>query len=167
MGGKGKGESSRHVKDEEQKKTEIRLALIILGIIGLWFVSWTPYATVALLGISGNSQLISPLTSMIPALFCKTSACMDPFVYAITNQKFREELGNIFPMLKTSSGQGSKKKKTQEQSRDDISSEVRKEESSIPTLKRNVSEDDVEEVSITFIKHLTCNILTLFLITFS
>lgn len=36
MGGKGKGESSRHVKDEEQKKTEIRLALIVLAIIGLW-----------------------------------------------------------------------------------------------------------------------------------
>lgn len=36
MDGKGIGESSRHVSDEEQKKTEIRLALIVLAIIGLW-----------------------------------------------------------------------------------------------------------------------------------
>lgn len=54
--GHGGGESGRHVKDEEKKKTEIRLALIVLSIIGLWFAAWTPYATVALLGISGNKE---------------------------------------------------------------------------------------------------------------
>lgn len=74
--------SSRHCKEQEQKKKEMRLALVVLAIIGLWFVAWTPYAIVALLGIAGRQDLITPLSSMIPALFCKTASCLDPFVYA-------------------------------------------------------------------------------------
>lgn len=101
-------------------------------------MAWTPYAIVALIGISGNIELISPLGSMVPAMFCKTAACLDPFVYAITNQKFREELGNLFPMFKVN--EKPKKKK------DEVTSEMRKEISSIGAIKRNESEDGVEEV---------------------
>lgn len=136
MGGKGVGESSRHIKDEEQKKTEIRLAMIVLAIIGLWFAAWTPYASVALLGISGNSHLISPLASMIPALFAKSAACLDPFVYAITNQKFREELGNVFPIFKSKGKNKNNKMKNLD----------KKEDKSISVIGRNESEDGVEEV---------------------
>lgn len=76
---------------------------------------------------------------MVPALFCKTAACLDPFVYAITNQKFRDELGNVFPIFKPSEKPKKKKK-------EDISSESRKIESSVAVIKRNDSEEGVEEV---------------------
>lgn len=89
-------ESTRHIKEEEKRRQEVRLAIVVLFVIGLWFVAWTPYATVALLGISGKDYLISPLSSMIPALFCKTASCIDPFVYAITHPKFKAEIRAFF-----------------------------------------------------------------------
>lgn len=90
------GASSRRGQEEEKRKTEIRLAGVIVGVIGLWFLSWTPYAIVALLGVSGNAHLLSPLSSMIPALFCKTASCIDPYVYAVTHPRFRREFRRFF-----------------------------------------------------------------------
>lgn len=89
-------ESSRHVRLEEKQNQEVKLAGIILFIIALWFAAWTPYSVVALLGISNNAELISPLASMIPALFCKSASCIDPFVYAITNSKFKIEAYKLY-----------------------------------------------------------------------
>lgn len=72
-----------------------RLAFVVIGIIGMWFVSWSPYAVVALLGVSGQSHLVTPLASMVPALFCKTASCLDPYVYAVTHPRFRSELHHL------------------------------------------------------------------------
>ncbi|GLV42135.1 Rhodopsin 7 [Carabus blaptoides fortunei] len=128
--------SSRNCKEQEQKKKEIRLALVVLIIIGLWFVAWTPYAVVALLGIAGQSQLITPLCSMIPALFCKTASCLDPFVYAVTNQRFKEELKVIFCKRRMDREKASKKV---------WSTNISKQ----ATVRRDInSEEDVEEVMI-------------------
>lgn len=88
-------ESFRHMKKEETKKQEIKLALVVFCTILLWFLSWTPYAIVALLGISNLHDLITPLVSMIPALFCKTSACLNCYVYAFSHPKFQKELKRI------------------------------------------------------------------------
>lgn len=88
--------SSRHVKERTKRKAEIKLAFLVMVVIALFFVSWTPYAVVALLGIFGQKDLITPTTSMIPALFCKTAACINPFIYIITHPKFRKEFEKIF-----------------------------------------------------------------------
>ncbi|XP_013138793.1 PREDICTED: opsin, ultraviolet-sensitive-like isoform X1 [Papilio polytes] len=87
--------SSRHVKEQTKRKAEIKLALLVIIVIALFFISWTPYAIVALLGIFGKKNLITPTASMIPALFCKTAACINPFIYIITHPKFRKELQKI------------------------------------------------------------------------
>lgn len=89
-------DSFRHVKEEDSKKQEIKLALIVFSTIILWFLSWTPYAIVALLGVSGQKDLITPLTSMIPALSCKTAACVNSYVYALSHPKFKTELRKLF-----------------------------------------------------------------------
>lgn len=81
---------------KDKNKTEIKLAVIVIGVIGLWFAAWTPYAIVCLLGISGNQNRLSPLGSMLPAIFCKTAACIDPYVYAVTHPRFRLEFGKMF-----------------------------------------------------------------------
>lgn len=83
--------SSRHVKERTKRKAEIKLAFLVMAVIALFFVSWTPYAVVALLGITGKKELLTPITSMVPALFCKTAACINPFIYIITHPKFRKE----------------------------------------------------------------------------
>ncbi|XP_053603281.1 opsin Rh3-like isoform X2 [Plodia interpunctella] len=87
--------SSRHVKERAKRKAEIKLAFLVMAVIALFFISWTPYAVVALLGIFGRKDLITPLSSMIPALFCKTAACINPFIYIITHPNFRKEFKKI------------------------------------------------------------------------
>lgn len=47
--------SSRHCKNEEKRRTEIKLAGVVVIVIMLWFLAWTPYAAVALLGVSGKN----------------------------------------------------------------------------------------------------------------
>lgn len=78
--------------NKDKNKQELKLALVVFGVIGLWFVAWTPYSIVALIGISGHAQLLSPLASMLPAFFCKGAACINPFLYATTHPRFRNEL---------------------------------------------------------------------------
>jgi r-opsin len=43
--------------------------------------------------------VLTPTASMIPAVFSKTIACIDPWVYAISHPKFREAVHQKFPWL--------------------------------------------------------------------
>lgn len=88
--------ASKIQSSKEKNKTEIKLAGVVVGLIGLWFMAWTPYAIVALLGISGNMHLLSPLGSMIPAIFAKSAACIDPYLYAVNHPRYRQELKRMF-----------------------------------------------------------------------
>ncbi|KAL0280947.1 UNVERIFIED_CONTAM: hypothetical protein PYX00_002092 [Menopon gallinae] len=81
----------RHCKKMNARNSEIKAAFVIMAIICLWIFAWTPYAVVALLGVTGNKKYITPMASMIPALFCKLASCIDPYVYAIANTRFRKE----------------------------------------------------------------------------
>lgn len=93
--------ASRFGQEEEKRKTEIRLGYVVIGVIALWFMSWTPYAVVALLGVFNCKQYVTPLGSMIPAIFCKTASCMDPWIYAITHPRFKKELTKLVSRKKT------------------------------------------------------------------
>lgn len=93
---KGSRDCFRHVKEENSRRQEIKLAVIVLCSICLWVMAWTPYSIVALLGIFNQQHLISPLSSMIPAVFCKTASCLNPLLYALSHPKFKSELRNLF-----------------------------------------------------------------------
>jgi hypothetical protein len=82
--------------DNKKQKTEVKIAVLSSTIILIWLLAWTPYAIVALLGIFGYKKMITPLVSSIPALFCKTASCIDPFIYAINHPRFQRELRNKF-----------------------------------------------------------------------
>ena len=73
-------------------RAEMAIAKIVLGLVVLWVLAWTPYAVVTLLGISGNGNLLTPLSTLIPAMFAKISACINPFVYSLTHPKIKKEL---------------------------------------------------------------------------
>ncbi|XP_065361768.1 opsin, ultraviolet-sensitive [Calliphora vicina] len=88
---------SKNIQSNHNKhKVEERLAFIVLLIIGLWFLAWTPYSIVAMAGVFGMEEHLTPTRSMIPALFCKTAACLNPFLYTISHKRFRNELQRLF-----------------------------------------------------------------------
>ena len=97
-------ESRRFSKRDEKIKQEVKLAIVALSLIMLWFVAWTPYATVSLLGIAGKKEWITPLGSMVPALFCKTASCVDPYVYALSHPRFRAELMSLLGRRRAPTG---------------------------------------------------------------
>lgn len=75
-----------------RQRVEHKLMIVIVNVIALWFVAWTPYSVVALIGVLGNKELLTPWSSMIPALFCKASACINPYLYSFTHPQFKKEI---------------------------------------------------------------------------
>ncbi|CAN7993754.1 unnamed protein product, partial [Ixodes hexagonus] len=91
---------SRQALAQESRRSELRVAKVSLALVLLWMVAWTPYAVVALLGITGRWNLLTPLGAMVPAVFCKSAAVLDPFVYGLSHPSFRQELALVLPYLK-------------------------------------------------------------------
>ncbi|KAI1303670.1 Opsin Rh3 [Halotydeus destructor] len=77
-------------------KLEVKLAKMSAILVSLWVVSWAPYATVALIGLFGDQSLLTPLTTMTPALFAKMAALVDPFIYGHGHPRFREQGRKMF-----------------------------------------------------------------------
>lgn len=88
--------ATRMGQEKEKRKKEMKLAVVVIIVVALWFVSWTPYATVALLGIFDKKELITPAASMVPAVLCKTASCIDPFIYSLNHPRLRKELFRVF-----------------------------------------------------------------------
>ncbi|CAL1282699.1 unnamed protein product [Larinioides sclopetarius] len=119
---------------ENQRRLEIRLAKISFALISLWTLSWTPYAIVALIGLSDSRYVLTPFSSMIPALFCKLASVIDPFVYGLSNRQFKGELARKLLLLCKSS---------QLQDRQKIPSFIRR-AMSVKSQGGTISEEQVE-----------------------
>lgn len=79
-----------------RSRIENKLTIVVVNVIALWFLAWTPYSIVALIGILGHKEYLTPWTSMIPALFCKASACINPYLYSMTHPQFKKEILRFF-----------------------------------------------------------------------
>lgn len=88
--------SASNTRSYSSTSLEMKLVRIALFLISMWTISWTPYAVVALIGVSGNKHLLNPLSSMIPALFAKTASIFDPVIYGLSHPKFQKELRKLF-----------------------------------------------------------------------
>nr|ART29984.1 opsin [Heliconius hecale zuleika] len=92
-------ESLRSNHNAAAESAEIRIAKAALTVCFLYVASWTPYGIMSLIGAFGDQQLLSPGVTMIPAIACKGVACIDPWVYAISHPKYRQELQRRMPWL--------------------------------------------------------------------
>nr|XP_033336141.1 opsin, blue-sensitive [Megalopta genalis] len=77
---------------DKERSVEMRIAKVAFTIFFLFLVAWTPYAAVAMIGAFGNRELLSPISTMLPAVFAKTVSCIDPWIYAINHPRYRQEL---------------------------------------------------------------------------
>nr|QYF06631.1 rhabdomeric opsin [Acutuncus antarcticus] len=75
---KGKGSAQKKNDESAKKKKEVQTAKIACTITICWVVAWTPYAIVAIMGISFERAWLTPLVSQLPALFAKTAAVYNP-----------------------------------------------------------------------------------------
>jgi hypothetical protein len=58
-------------------------------MIGLFVISWLPYATVAQLGAAGWQHLVTPYTAEIPIMLAKASYVWNPIVYALSHPRYK------------------------------------------------------------------------------
>ncbi|XP_065346291.1 parapinopsin-like [Cloeon dipterum] len=70
-------------------KAESRVAAMVLVMVVMFLVAWTPYSAFALIVAFGDPNLISPATAVLPALMAKSSICYNPLIYVGLNTQFR------------------------------------------------------------------------------
>nr|QWV42623.1 ultraviolet sensitive opsin 1 [Trirhabda eriodictyonis] len=90
---------SLRANQQNSESAELRIAKAAITVCFLFVASWTPYAVLALIGAFGDQSLLTPGVSMIPACTCKLVACIDPYIYAISHPKYRQELQKRLPWL--------------------------------------------------------------------
>ncbi|GFO38433.1 rhodopsin [Plakobranchus ocellatus] len=95
---------------QSAKKSEIKTAKIAMTIIITFLLSWTPYATVALIAQFGPQEVITPYVSELPVMFAKASAMHNPLIYALSHPKFRDAVDKRFPWLLCCCGVTSKER---------------------------------------------------------
>lgn len=69
---------------------------MVLTLILLFTISWSPYATVSFIGQFGDVTLLTPWVSALPALFAKASVIYNPIVYGMSHPHFRSSLQHLF-----------------------------------------------------------------------
>lgn len=91
--------SLRANADANKESADIRIAKVAMMTVGLWFMAWTPYCTLAFLGIFTDGDYLTPMVSIWGAVFAKSAACYNPIVYALSHPKYRSALFTRFPSL--------------------------------------------------------------------
>lgn len=80
-------------------RRETQLARVVIISVWFWAMAWTPYAVVSLMGILSWRDNLTPLATMLPALFAKLSTVYNPFIYAVSHPRYRQELAVRLPWL--------------------------------------------------------------------
>jgi r-opsin len=81
--------------DDEQhirrhlRRTETRATRTALFVCALYCLAWGPYSSMAILSQLNIDLWMNPYLTATLALFTKTAACMNPFIYALPSTTFR------------------------------------------------------------------------------
>ena len=82
-----------HMGSRQYKHSiKVKTAKVTLWCILLYCVSWTPYAVVALMGITTDGEHITPLLATLPGLFAKASTIYNPILYALSHPQMKTKI---------------------------------------------------------------------------
>nr|BAQ54936.1 opsin, arthropsin type [Indolestes peregrinus] len=84
----------------------VRTAEVILTLILLFLISWTPYSVISLIGQFGDMQKITPWTATLPAIFAKASVIYNPIVYGLSHPHFRSSVRQYLSACTTAASAG-------------------------------------------------------------
>lgn len=71
---------------------EKKLMKSVIILITNWTIAWTPYAIISLMGVFSYTHLITPVMSMMPALFAKCASVIDPYIYFLSHPRYQREV---------------------------------------------------------------------------
>lgn len=88
----GANEDARVRQIRSRNKT-VRL---VISMTLAYFVSWSPYCIVSLIGTAMGHESVSPSLSLVPEIMAKASVVYNPILYVLLNAKFRVTLIQFF-----------------------------------------------------------------------
>ncbi|XP_065568497.1 melanopsin-B-like isoform X2 [Artemia franciscana] len=85
-----------------RRRSDIKTAQVIVFLILLFLIAWTPYAIVSAIGQFGSFSL-SPIATSIPANCAKLLVVINPIVYGISHPRFRSSFTQYMCSLSSGS----------------------------------------------------------------
>ncbi|CAF1307342.1 unnamed protein product [Adineta steineri] len=79
---------------QQMRRTEIRATRTVLLICTVFCLAWGPYALMALISLFGFNHLINAYTTSLLGMLTKVAACINPIIYAISLNGFREQIAS-------------------------------------------------------------------------
>ena len=80
------------IRRADKAKTEFQIAKVGFMVTIMFVISWLPYSVVAVIGQYIDPDLLTPLGAVIPVIFAKCSAILNPLVYVFTHERFNHAL---------------------------------------------------------------------------
>ncbi|XP_063718746.1 rhodopsin, GQ-coupled-like [Symsagittifera roscoffensis] len=89
---KGSGAANKNDAKGHSKGKEVLVAKVSMVCIGVYVLTWLPYATLGLSGQFVEPQHLKPYVTTWPALIAKTNCIYNPIIYALGHPSFKKEL---------------------------------------------------------------------------
>ncbi|XP_023339009.1 compound eye opsin BCRH1 [Eurytemora carolleeae] len=86
-------------KSDSSENMEVKIAKVSITNVLLWIATWSPYAIVVMIGLSGSYDTLTPIFAGLPSLLLKTNSSLNPVVFAVAHPKYREAIAKEFPCL--------------------------------------------------------------------
>ena len=91
-------DSLKSNQKDNEASAEVKIAKVAITNVLLWVVTWTPYATIAMIGVFGNQMLITPLVAQLPSfLGIKPCYTVFSFIDPVSTLPFHSILDIPFP----------------------------------------------------------------------
>ncbi|XP_072180865.1 melatonin receptor type 1B-like [Diadema setosum] len=74
-------------------KRELGLSKVLILTLLAYIICWVPFAVVHFLSADGY---VSPVAQRVAILFLVTNSCINPYIYAVCNRKFRRVYRDLF-----------------------------------------------------------------------
>jgi r-opsin len=81
-----------HNISQNIRRTESRATRTALLICAVFCSAWGPYALMTLISLSGFDYLVNAYTTAMLGLLTKLAACINPLIYALSLNGFREQI---------------------------------------------------------------------------
>jgi len=81
------------------RRTEVRATRTALLVCAFFCSAWGPYALMALISLFGFDYLVNAYTTSVLGMFTKVAACINPLIYALSLNGFRERICSYFKCI--------------------------------------------------------------------
>ncbi|XP_049952508.1 melanopsin-like [Schistocerca serialis cubense] len=88
----GRRSTHRSCAQLQPYSSTVRTVEIIVTLVLLFLMSWTPYTVVTLIGQFGDQALVTPWVASLAAFFAKASVVYNPIVYGLSHPHFRASI---------------------------------------------------------------------------